>query len=163
MEIRDSAVEDAERIAALIDAVARERLFLAATAGFSADDTRAFINSTQSAGGVHVVAIESGEIIGWCDIVRHPFEGMRHSGRLGMGVRADRRANGIGRRLVAAATERAQRAGIERIELEVFASNRAAICLYESFGFALEGRKVEGRRLDGRIDDILLYARRCLA
>jgi ribosomal protein S18 acetylase RimI-like enzyme len=163
MEIRDSAVEDAEQIAALIDAVARERLFLAATVGFSVDDTRAFITSTKSAGGVHVVGIESGEIVGWCDIVRHPFEGMRHVGRLGMGVRADRRSKGIGRKLLEAATEQAYGADIERIELEVFASNRAAICLYESFGFDLEGRKVEGRRLNGCADDILLYARRRLA
>src|SRR5262245_26349793 len=77
MEIRDSALGDAEGIAALIDSVARERQFLAATVGFSVDDTRAFIESTQSAGGVQVVGIESGEIVGWCDIVRHPFDGMR--------------------------------------------------------------------------------------
>jgi len=163
MEIRDSAVEDAERIAALIDTVARERLFLAGTVGFSVDDTRAFIASTKSAGGVHVVGIESGEIVGWCDIVRHPFEGMTHVGRLGMGVRRDRRSKGIGRKLLEAATERAQGSGIERIELEVFASNPAAISLYESFGFELEGRKVAGRRLDGCTDDILIYARRRLA
>ena len=163
MEIRDSAVEDAERIAALIDTVARERLFLAGTVGFSVDDTRAFIASTKSVGGIHVVGIESDEIVGWCDIVRHQFEGMRHVGRLGMGVRRDRRSKGIGRKLLEAATERTQGLGIERIELEVFASNRPAICLYESFGFELEGRKVAGRRLDGCTDDILLYARRHLA
>lgn len=163
MEIRDSVGDDAERIAALIDTVARERLFLAGTVGFSVEDTRAFIASTKSAGGVHIVGIESGEIVGWCDIVRHPFEGMRHVGRLGMGVRTDRRSKGIGRKLLEAATKQAQGAGIERIELEVFSSNRAAICLYESFGFVLEGRKVEGRRLDGCTEDILLYARRRLA
>jgi ribosomal protein S18 acetylase RimI-like enzyme len=160
MEIRDSAVEDAERVAALVDTVARERLFLAGTVGFSVDDTRAFIASTKSAGGVQVVGIEFGEIVGWCDIVRHPFEGMRHVGRLGMGVRKDRRSKGIGRMLLEAATERAQGSGIERIELEVFESNRAAICLYESFRFELEGRKVAGRRLDGCTEDILIYARR---
>ena len=58
MEIRDSAVEDAEGLAALVDAVAGERLFLAGTAGFSVEDTRAFISSTKKAGGVQVVAIE---------------------------------------------------------------------------------------------------------
>ena len=160
MEIRESAAEDAEGIAALVDAVARERMFLAGTVGFSVDDTRAFISSTKSAGGVQVVAIESGQIIGWCDIVPHPYEGMKHAGRLGMGVRRDRRASGIGRKLLEAAAERALRSGIERIELEVFASNRSAICLYESSGFELEGRKVAGRKLDGYTDDILLYARR---
>ena len=92
MEIRDSAVEDAEGIAALVDAVARERLFLAGTVGFSVDDTRAFISSIKSAGGVHIVAIESGQIIGWCDIVPHPYEGMKHVGRLGMGVCKDHRS-----------------------------------------------------------------------
>jgi ribosomal protein S18 acetylase RimI-like enzyme len=162
MEIRDSVVEDPERIAALIDTVARERLFLAGTVGFSVNDTRAFIASVRSAGGVHIVGIEYSEIVAWCDIDRHPFEGMRHAGRLGMGVRKDHRSKGIGRKLLEAATERAQGAGIERVELEVFASNRAAICLYESFGFELEGRKVAGRRLDGCTDDILLYARRRL-
>lgn len=162
MEIRDSVVEDAKPIAALIDTVARERLFLAGTVGFSEDDTRAFIASTRAAGGVHIVGIESGEIVGWCDIVRATFEGMKHVGRLGMGVRRDRRSKGIGRKLLVAAAERAHEAGIERIELEVFASNRAAICLYESFGFELEGRKVAGRKLDGGIDDILIYARRRL-
>ena len=50
MEIRDSIAEDAVELAALIDAVARERLFLAATAGFSVDDTRAFIASTKALG-----------------------------------------------------------------------------------------------------------------
>jgi len=163
MEIRDSTLEDAERIAALIDAISRERLFLAGTAGFSVDDTRAFIASTRSTGGIHIVGVDSEDIIGWCDIVRLPFEGMRHVGRLGMGVRRDRRSQGIGGKLLKAATERAQGSGIERIELEVFASNHAAICLYESFGFEFEGRKVAGRRLDGCTDDILIYARRRLA
>lgn len=160
MEIRDSAQEDAERIAAMIDTIARERRFLSGTTGFSVDATRAFIASIRSTGGVHVVGHEADEIIGWCDIVRHPFEGMRHGGRLGMGVRRDRRSQGIGRKLLAAALERAQGAGIERIELEVYASNLAAIDLYESFDFEFEGRKIAARKLDGGTDDILIYARR---
>lgn len=160
MEIRDSSVEDAGGFAALVDAVARERLFLAGTVGFSVEETRTFISSTKSAGGVQVVATESGEIVGWCDIVPHPYEGMKHVGKLGMGVCKNHRSRGIGRKLLEAAVQRTLHSGIERIELEVFASNRAAICLYESLGFELEGRKVSGRRLDGCTDDILLYAKR---
>jgi ribosomal protein S18 acetylase RimI-like enzyme len=159
MEIRDSVVEDAEGIAALIDAVARERLHLAGKVGFSADDTRAFMSSTKSAGGVQVVANESGQIIGWCDIAAHPHEGMKHVGRLGMGVRKDHRSRGIGRKLLQAAVQRSLSSSIERIELEVYASNQSAIHLYESSGFELEGRKVAARRLDGITDDILIYAR----
>lgn len=162
MNIRDSVLEDAERIAVLIDSVSRERLFLAGTEGFSADDTRAFIASIRASGSVQVVAENSGEIVGWCDIARFPFEGMRHVGRLGMGVHRNHRSQGIGRGLLREAIERAHAAGVERIELEVFASNRAAVGLYESFGFESEGCKIAGWRLDGRTDDILIYARRHL-
>lgn len=162
MKIRDAVADDAVAVAALVDSVSRERRFLANTEGFPIEATRTFINSVRAAGGIHIVGIESDEIVGWCDIVRHTFEGMRHAGRLGMGVRRDRRSTGIGRKLLEAATEKAQGSGIERIELEVFASNYPAIRLYESVGFVLEGRKVAGRKLDGCADDILLYAKRLL-
>ncbi len=160
MDIRDTVEQDAEALAVLIDSVARERRFLASTAGFPVDGTRAFIASVKASAGVHIVATESGEIIAWCDIAPHPFEGMKHAGRLGMGVRKENRSKGIGRMLLDAAVRKAFAAGIERVELEVFASNDAAIRLYEAFGFRAEGRKVGGRKLDGVSDDILLYAYR---
>ena len=43
-----------------------------------------------------------------------------------------------------------------RVELEVFASNVAAIRLYEQERFVTEGRKRRGRILDGADDDILV-------
>ena len=67
---------------------------------------------------------------------------------------------GVGRMLLEAAVLKAFASGIERVELEVFASNHAAIKLYWAFGFQLEGRKIEGRKLDGVNEDILLYAKR---
>jgi RimJ/RimL family protein N-acetyltransferase len=160
MHIRDTAEEDAEPLAALIDSVARERRYLAGTVGFPPDATRSYIASVKAAGGVHVIATESNEIIAWCDIAPHPFEGMKHVGRLGMGIRKDHRSKGIGRKLLEAAVQKALASAIDRIELEVFASNHAAVKLYEAFGFQLEGRKLEARKLDGITDDILLYARR---
>jgi ribosomal protein S18 acetylase RimI-like enzyme len=160
MEVRDTADADAESVAALIDSVARERLYLAGTVGFPVDSTRAFIASVKAAGGVHVVAVVSGEVIGWCDIVPHAFEGMQHVGRLGMGVQKDHRSRGVGRELLSVAVQKAFAGALERIELEVFSSNRSAVRLYETFGFECEGRKVAGRKLDGVTDDILLYAKR---
>jgi hypothetical protein len=89
MMIQDTQLDDAVSVAALIDSVSRERRFLAATIGFPAESTREFIASVHSANGVHVVAELDGTLVGWCDIVRHPFEGMKHVGRLGMGVRLE--------------------------------------------------------------------------
>ena len=42
----------------------------------------------------------------------------------------------MGKKLLEAALLRGFNAGLERVELEVFGSNREAVCLYESFGFA---------------------------
>jgi RimJ/RimL family protein N-acetyltransferase len=51
--------------------------------------------------------------------------------------------------------EQAHSIGIERVELEVYASNTHARHLYETFGFIVEGRKTRGRKLDGVYDDII--------
>ncbi len=160
MEIRDTIEADVESLTALIDGVSRERRYLGNTIGFPVEATRAFLASVRLAGGVHVVAVESGDVIGWCDITPHEFEGMRHVGRLGMGVRSDHRAKGVGHALLRTAIEKAFAGALERIELEVYASNLAAVRLYETFGFQAEGRKIAARKLDGVTDDILLFAKR---
>jgi ribosomal protein S18 acetylase RimI-like enzyme len=83
---------------------------------------------------------------------------MTHVGRLGMGVNAGCRGQGIGKALLQAALERAFRQGLHRVELEVFRSNGSAVNLYEAHGFVREGVKVGARKLDGVVDDILLFA-----
>ena len=75
-----------------------------------------------------------------------------------MGVKADFRGQGIGKALLKAALDRASRQGLERVELEVFRSNGSAVHLYETHRFLHEGVKVAARKLDGTVDDILLYA-----
>ena len=49
----------------------------------------------------------------------------------------------------------AREKGLERVELEVFASNGPAIRLYESLGFVVGGIKRRGRKLDGAYGDVL--------
>ena len=158
--IRDTVEADAEVLTALVNSVCRERRYLASIEGFSVEGTREFIRAIRSAEGVHVVAVASDQLMGWCDIARLPCEGMRHVGRLGMGVRKDHRAQGVGRQLLQQAIARAFAGGLDRIELEVFATNDRAIRLYERLGFVLEGRKVAARKLAGMIEDLLLYAKR---
>jgi ribosomal protein S18 acetylase RimI-like enzyme len=158
MLIRDTRLEDAKEVSALIDAVSRERRYLARASGFSAEATESFIASVKAANGVHLVALVEDAVVGWCDIAPSSFEGMTHAGRLGMGVKAGFRGQGIGQSLLESAVERAFCQGLDRVELEVFRSNDAAVRLYEARGFRLEGVKVGARKLDGMADDILLYA-----
>ena len=153
---RSSTPEDADAVSACVDAVSRERRYLGNTSGFSAEQTRAFIASLADSGGIQLVVVADARIVGWCDVTPFSFEGMRHVGRLGMGLLPPFRGQGLGRRLVREALGHVFAKTLQRVELEVFASNKIAIGLYEREGFVMEGRKRRARFLDGAEDDILI-------
>ena len=144
---------------AVVDAVARERRYIGFVEGPSLESTREFVRSILGGAGVLLLAVTPNDVVvGWCDIVRNPREGFRHVGRLGMGLLPDYRQRGLGRRLVAQAVRAARDAGIERVELEVFASNERAIAFYRASGFVTEGIKRRARKLDGLYDDNVFMA-----
>lgn len=144
---------------AAVGAIARERLYIGLVAPPPLIESREFVRKVLEDGGVHLVAVDAAEsVVGWCDIARHQREGFRHTGRLGMGLLPAYRGKGLGRQLMDAAIQRGWESGLERIELEVFASNRRAIMLYERIGFVHEGRKRRARKIDGRYDDDLFMA-----
>lgn len=155
--IRKTIPADAENLATCIDSVARERLYLAITEGFSKESTELFIKQVHSIGGIHIVAIDK-TIVGWCDITPINNEGMTHVGRLGMGVIKTHRKQGIGKSMLQNAIKNAFKKNMNKIEIEVFSSNSVAISFYENLGFKLEGTRVGSRKLDGVLDNICLYA-----
>jgi ribosomal protein S18 acetylase RimI-like enzyme len=104
------------------------------------------------------VAVKGDEVVGWCDVTPNRREGFRHSGVLGMGLLAGFRGRGLGRKLLGETIAAAHAAGLTRLELEVLASNEAAVALYERSGFTHEGRKRGARMLDDRAEDILCMA-----
>lgn len=140
--------------------VARERRWLAAVEAFTEGETHLFVQLNQAAGVPQFVALCGPKVVGWCDIVRlYPYPGYEHNGRLGMGVLAPWRGQGLGRGLLDQALSVAWGAGFRRVELEAYASNTAALNLYQSRGFVVEGIKRAMRVLDGRVDDVVLMAR----
>lgn len=144
---------------AALDAVAKERRYIALIAAPPLAQTTAFVRSILAGGGVQFVAIGGDDrVVGWCDIAASPLAGFRHNGRLGMGLLADYRGRGLGERLARTAITAARGAGMERIELEVFASNDRAIALYVRLGFVVEGTRVRSRKLDGAYDDNVFMA-----
>ena len=66
---------------------------------------------------------------------------------------------GVGTRLMAALLEDADRRGLSRVELSVYADNERARRLYERAGFVVEGRSRRGSFRDGGYADDLLMAR----
>lgn len=143
---------------ATLDSVARERKYLGFIQAPPLEATESFIRGLLAGDGVQMVALDKGQVVGWCDITRVPWEGVRHTGRLGMGLLPPYRGQGHGRLLMARTIEAARKTGIERVELEVFASNTGAIRFYEKFGFQHEGCKRRYRKLDGVYDDCVVMA-----
>ena len=147
-----------EGLAAALDFVAKERRYIGFIEGPPVEGTRQFVKSIIAGAGVQMMVVDGDTVVGWCDIMSNPVEGFRHVGRLGMGLLPEFRGRGLGRRLAVETIRAARAAGMERIELEVFASNARAIALYQSLGFVIEGTKVQSRKLDGQYDDNVCMA-----
>jgi ribosomal protein S18 acetylase RimI-like enzyme len=127
--------------------------------GPGVDAARLFVGGILAGQGVQMLAVTSDDrVIGWCDVVPKKYEMFSHVGVLGMGVLAPYRGRGLGERLARETIARALQAGLEKVELAVFASNNVALHLYRKLGFAVEGVRVRARKLDGEYDDELVMA-----
>jgi ribosomal protein S18 acetylase RimI-like enzyme len=162
VQIIPIAEEHIESLHRCFDAVARERKYLGRVQAPPLEAVRQFALRSIESAAIRLVAIGQDEnqvrVVGWCDISPMEREGFTHRGTLGMGVHADFRKRGIGTRLINKAISRAKENGLERIELEVFASTTPAIKLYEKMGFVVEGVKKKARKLDGVYDDMIQMA-----
>lgn len=86
-----------------------------------------------------LVALVDGRVVGLLSLRRG--EGRRaHTGEFGLFVHDDFHGQGIGRKLTEACIDLAENwLGLTRIELSVYVDNVAAIALYQSCGFEIEG------------------------
>jgi len=143
---------------AALDAVCRERGYLARFEAPPLESTREFVRRNISRGFPQLVAVDGERVVGWCDITPSDKPIFAHCGSMGMGILPAYRHQGIGKRLLAAAIERAREIGLERVELEVFERNAPAVALYRKMGFQLEGRKIRSSKIDGVYDNDLIMA-----
>ncbi|MFH1264216.1 MAG: GNAT family protein [Planctomycetota bacterium] len=115
-----------------------------------------FIQSHEAPGALFLLATSEEEVIGSLGFQAGKQARTRHAGILGVSTAKEWRGVGVGSvligRLVAWAREHPE---IERIGLEVFATNPRAHELYRRFGFQEEGRRRGAIRLgQRRIDSI---------
>lgn len=107
-----------------------------------------------------VVAESEGCLVGVGRLFPEPKHTLcRHVAELGMFVLSPYRRRGVGRQLLAWLLEWAAEAGLEKITLSVFATNRPAVRLYQQFGFIAEGCQRRQIKLGDRYVDRLLMAR----
>lgn len=103
---------------------------------FSEPWTRAgFETSLRSPDTLYLAALEEGQVVGYCGLLRS-FE---EADITNVAVREDHRNQGIAGKMLEELMEQGRRWGILRFTLEVRVSNRAAIRVYERLGFASVG------------------------
>jgi len=150
-----------EGFCAVVDGVARERKYLSFLEGPPLAMSKAFVENNIKENWPHVVAIENGEVVGWCDIsslsdatsLHRPA--YAHCGELGVGVIKSHRRRGIGKALMLKALCMAKEKGLEGIELNVFEKNKAAVALYQELGFVIEGKKNKAVKIDEQYDNLI--------
>jgi ribosomal protein S18 acetylase RimI-like enzyme len=155
IEVEQITESHVDGFRACLDAVARERKFLARMEAPPRERVEEFVRESVKNNAAQYVAVDGPLVVGWCDIFPDQVEALKHRGSLGMGVLAHYRGRGIGKELIVATLAHARRDGISRVELEVRVDNAAAISLYEHLGFIREGCKRNGMRFDGSCFDSL--------
>lgn len=126
-----------------------------------ADSTDKIEDFSRNKRGLWLIAQNAqSKIIGEVDITIKNLQRVRHVGQVTIGVLPSYQGLGLGSLLMDEAIAWAEKSGLLRLELSVFASNKTAIALYKKCGFVVEGlRKGFLRQADGSFEDDLLMAR----
>lgn len=158
LRIAALAEEHFEPLHRVLDAVAREKRYLAMTQAPPRDEAFAFFRNNIAKCAPHFVALWDDEVVGWCDVLPVFGEARRHIGVLGVGLVPRARHKGLGASLMTAAIAAAWQQGFARIELTVRADNEVARRLYERFGFGHEGLLRKAFLVDGQYFDCHVMA-----
>jgi len=112
------------------------------------------LSEIESGQAIHLVAEVGGKIAG--DATVGVLAGERgHTAYLGIGLSKGVRGLGLGKALMHALIELSKKAGLKILILDVFATNIAAIRLYEKVGFREVGRIPKGICRDGNYIDLV--------
>jgi len=110
---------------------------------------------------LNFVAVESdGELLGHLAINSTPKPRLKHSASFGIAVAKTSRGKGVGRFLMEYLLSYCdEQLNLTRLELEVHANNVAALALYKSFGFKVEGTKRKAVLVEDDLIDIVIMSR----
>lgn len=163
--IRSARPEDAAALLEHAHAIFAEREFVLSTLDdfhMTEETEAAWIQmNLDDPGKVAIVAESDGKIIGLLNFYSEERKRVRHHGELGMSVHKAWRDKGVGRALLRTLIAWAeQHPVLEKVCLQVFATNTRAIALYTSLGFREEGRQVRDVKLEsGEYVDVFLMGR----
>ena len=98
---------------------------------------KAFKEAIRKPDALYLTVLEDEEVLGYCGAYTVLDEADINQ----VAVRESSRRQGIGKKLLEELLRQLEMQGIRTVTLEVRKSNSAAIALYESLGFVLEGQR----------------------
>ena len=153
--VREANEHDGEAIKSIVNSVASEKYYVVPER--SREDWDEAIREIKRRKGLTIIAQANEKTVGVAHLVRGKFKKNKHVGFLGISILKEFRKIGIGTAMMNYMVKWARRQkGLEKISLTVFSTNEAAINLYCTFGFRIEGMskkqyKIEGRYIDETI------------
>ena len=155
-DIRSMRSDEIEATLDLFEAVAAERVWMGTEPGFDRESRAANWRTamTDPTARLLVLVEPGGDRLlgqGYVHVARYGVA------EIGMFLRADARGRGLGGRLLDAMVAAADELGAHKVELQVWPHNEAALRLYQSRGFVVEGRiRAHYRRASGELWDAIL-------
>src|SRR5690606_37716464 len=161
LSIRPARASDASAVTRLLAGIYREERYFVGDGPGTSASLAARIGMDDSQRSLYLVAVRGPAVGGWCELHRSPAWRLEHVAVLTLAVSPSERRNGVGRSLLREAYAWCRKVGVLKVSLHVRAGNDAAIALYGSEGFALEGREVGQVRLEpgGRFEDNLIMGK----
>lgn len=156
--LRHAVFDDADGIAAVLNAAVREGGLSVINRAFTPAQERAFMRGLPKRGRLTVAEI--GNVIAGFQVIE-PYAAytgaMNHVAALGTYVAAPVRRTGLGRRMSEETFELARALGYEKFVVQVRADNPTANAFYAALGFRVSGRLARQARVaDGDVDVLLM-------
>ena len=116
---------------------------------FSVEEEENFINNAADNPGNMMITVFDGEnLVGNASLgCVFDKKKTRHRAEFGIAILKSHWGQGLGQKLVSELISAAKRAGYEQLELEVVATNHAAISLYQKLGFKIYGERPNSFKL----------------
>ncbi len=145
-EVREARPADAAGVTALLQGIYGEQHFFVGAAAAPASVLRSRLEHGRAEESLYLVATTAhqrsgADVVGWLELHRQGAVRMQHVATLTLAVERSARRGGIGRALLRRSYSWCAEVGVIKISLNVRASNEAALGLYLSEGFEVEGRE----------------------
>ncbi|MQQ27516.1 GNAT family N-acetyltransferase [Streptococcus mitis] len=163
--IREAESKDAAELVAFLNRVSLETDFTSLDGDgilLTSEEMEIFLNKQASSDNqITLLAFLNDKIAGIVNITADQRKRVRHIGDLFIVIGKIYWNNGLGSLLLEEVIEWAQASGIlRRLQLTVQTRNKAAVRLYQKYGFVIEGRQERGTYIEeGKFIDVYLMGK----